>query len=62
MFGRETVYDGVPVQEQDVAPICPHCLQDLDAMWFRKLDYARSEVGRVYFCPSCRRVLGVNRR
>ena len=48
-------------QRDDVAPICPHCQANLDALWFREL---RGIFGKryIYFCPHCRKVLGVSHR
>jgi len=42
-------------------PICPHCNQALHQVWFREL---RSVLGKrfIYFCPHCRKVLGVSHR
>jgi hypothetical protein len=48
-------------EKKEVTPICPHCQQRLDEVWFRKLS---STLGRryIYFCPSCQKVLGVSHR
>ena len=48
-------------EKSQVAPICPHCEESLEEMWFREL---RSGLGRryVYFCARCRKVLGVSHR
>jgi hypothetical protein len=47
--------------KNDAQPVCPHCSKDLDTLWFREL---RGTLGRryVYFCPECRKVLGVSHR
>ena len=47
--------------KQDIEPICPHCNQSLTKLWFREL---LGTLGRryVYFCPHCRKVLGVSHR
>jgi uncharacterized protein with PIN domain len=50
------------VQERDdVIPLCPHCTAPLDEPWCREL---ASTFGRryVYFCPECRKILGVSHR
>ena len=49
------------VERPDVAPICPHCSGELHTVWFRKL---ASQFGNryVYFCSSCKKVLGVSHR
>ena len=48
-------------QATDVQPLCSHCDEPLDELWFREL---RSSLGKryVYFCGKCRRVLGVSHR
>lgn len=48
-------------QKNNVAPICPHCESELKSMWFRELS---GFLGRryVYFCPKCRKCLGVSHR
>ena len=45
----------------DVTPVCPHCSDELDTVWMHEL---RGTFGRryVYFCPRCRKVLGVSHR
>ncbi len=45
----------------DVDPICPHCEAQLKTVWFREL---MGFLGRryLYFCASCRKVLGVTHR
>ncbi len=52
----------MPVEEkEDVDPICPHCKKKLLKIWYREVE---SLFGRryVYFCPNCRKVLGVSHR
>ena len=52
----------IKVEEKEaVAPICPHCSSELQTIWVRKLE---SVFGKryVYFCPSCRKVLGISHR
>ena len=52
----------LPTQERnDVNPICPHCNSQLTLVWFRGLE---STFGKryIYFCPNCRKVLGVSHR
>lgn len=45
----------------DVRCICPHCLAEMESLWMQEL---RGYLGRryVYFCPQCRKVLGVSHR
>ena len=49
------------VQKDDVAPICPHCSEKVEDLWFRRL---KSNLGvrSVYFCSKCHKVLGVSHR
>lgn len=52
----------IELQERnDVTPICPHCESELHVIWFREL---RAWLGRrfLYFCPNCRKSLGVSHR
>lgn len=48
-------------RRDDIKPICPHCNAELTTMWFRGV---QSLMGKryVYFCPSCKKVLGVSHR
>jgi hypothetical protein len=48
-------------QKDDAVPLCPHCSESLDELWFREL---KSSLGRryVYFCSKCRKILGVSHR
>ena len=49
------------LEKNDVQPICPHCSQPIDEVWFTAL---KALFGRryVYFCSRCRKVLGVSHR
>ena len=49
------------VKREDVIPICPHCQATLGEVWFQEL---HGFLGRryIYYCPSCRKVLGVSHR
>ena len=48
-------------ERDDVNPVCPHCSQELDTVCFREV---RAFIGRcyIYFCPHCRKTLGVTHR
>lgn len=48
------------VDRTDLVPICPHCDHDLHEVYRRGTGFPLGQ-GRtlVYFCPSCRRVLGM---
>lgn len=45
----------------DVAPICPHCNASLYTIWTQAIS---GFLGKrfIYFCPECRKVLGVSHR
>ena len=48
-------------EKNDVTPLCPHCDQPADEVWFRRLS---GVLGKryVYFCALCRGVLGISHR
>jgi hypothetical protein len=48
-------------QKESVDPICPHCGQGLKTIWYKEL---HGTFGKryVYFCSSCRKILGVSHR
>ncbi|MBE0534767.1 MAG: hypothetical protein IH624_03795 [Phycisphaerae bacterium] len=48
-------------EQKQVKPVCPHCEAPLETVWMHEL---ASILGRryVYFCPKCRKVLGVSHR
>ena len=49
----------IAVRRDDLAPLCPYCEAELAEIYMRKP--RRFGVGRglVFFCPHCRKVLGV---
>ncbi len=49
------------VENNTVTPLCPHCSEEINGMFFREL---KGFFGRryVYFCSQCRKVLGVSHR
>ena len=52
----------IELQEiKDVMPLCPHCQQQLNTIWYRAL---RGILGRryIYFCPACQKSLGITHR
>ncbi|HNR69660.1 MAG TPA: hypothetical protein PKN24_16555 [bacterium] len=52
----------LPVEEKnDLYPVCPHCGQELKKIFCRRL---QSFLGKryIYFCPHCRKTLGVSHR
>ena len=48
-------------EKNDAEPVCPHCSERLEELWFREL---RGYLGKryIYFCKECRKVLGVSHR
>jgi uncharacterized protein with PIN domain len=46
---------------ENVAPVCPHCEKAIRRLWCCKV---QGTLGKryVYFCPDCRKVLGVSHR
>jgi uncharacterized protein with PIN domain len=52
----------IPLEKrEDVQPVCPHCQAELRAVWMQELE---GMLGKryLYFCPNCRKVLGVSHR
>ncbi len=49
------------LEKSNIAPICPHCSAELSVIHFRGMT---STLGKryIYFCPSCRKVLGITHR
>lgn len=49
------------VDREDARPICPHCSAEIRKMFARKL---AGHMGKryVYFCSTCRKVLGISHR
>ena len=49
------------IEKHDELPVCPHCNETLSTVWCRVLN---SGLGKryVYFCPNCRKVLGISHR
>ena len=45
----------------DLDPLCPHCSKELETVYIKPME---SMLGKryVYFCPYCRKVLGVSHR
>ena len=48
-------------KRDETRPVCPHCANELRKIWFQRL---KSPLGKryVYFCPTCRKVLGLSHR
>lgn len=49
------------IEKQDEYPICPHCNTKLETVWSRLLSGAFGK-RYIYFCPHCRKTLGVSHR
>jgi uncharacterized protein with PIN domain len=52
----------IELEKRDEArPVCPHCENELRKIWFQRL---KNPLGKryLYFCPTCRKVLGVSHR
>jgi hypothetical protein len=49
------------IERPEISPVCPHCNEILKTVWCRRLTVF---FGRryIYFCPHCRKVLGVSHR
>lgn len=48
-------------RKEDVQPVCPHCERELQKVWMRELESVLAK-RYIYFCPDCRKVLGVSHR
>lgn len=47
------------IRREDLAVVCPYCQTELPEVFFRKpLGAFGIGQGYVFFCPSCRKVLG----
>jgi hypothetical protein len=48
-------------RRDDVVPLCPHCAADIVEVWYKELS---GMLGKrfLYFCPACRKVLGISHR
>ena len=50
-------------KREDQLPVCPHCQADLNQINFRTKGLGWIEGKNVvYFCPHCRKVLGLSHR
>ena len=49
------------VEKIDIDPICPHCSNKINQLWFKEL---KNFLGKryIYFCSQCEKVLGVSHR
>ena len=57
-----TQRDTIRVDERDPnSPLCPHCGEEIDELSARKVESTLG-VRYVYYCPRCRKVLGISQR
>lgn len=49
------------VEKSVELPVCPHCGKPLNEVWNRRLSGVPGK-RYIYFCPLCRKVLGVTHR
>ena len=56
---REQRAPWVLVDREDLSPVCPYCNEELTEVYRRSIGFPVGQ-GRtvVYFCPTCRKVLG----
>ncbi len=49
------------IEKNEITPICPYCQALINEVWYRGLP---TLLGKryIYFCPQCRKVLGVSHR
>jgi uncharacterized protein with PIN domain len=45
-------------ETEELWPVCPHCEATLECLLYRRIRQAITS-RRVYFCPECRKVVGV---
>jgi hypothetical protein len=50
------------VDSPDIEPVCPHCSHALSEILMREITGGFLGRRYVYFCPQCRKVLGVTHR
>jgi len=49
------------IAKNDIDPLCPHCSKGIKTLWYKEI---KGTFGRrfVYFCTSCKKVIGVSHR
>ncbi len=51
--------DYIPIREEGVWPICPHCDEAIKEMrYFEQTGVIKMKVVRLFVCPHCLKVLG----
>ncbi|MDX9754198.1 MAG: hypothetical protein RBU29_09580 [bacterium] len=48
-------------EKENINPICPHCEKELTLVWTRQVSVLLGK-RYMYFCPHCRKVLGISHR
>ncbi|NOT09646.1 MAG: hypothetical protein HOP28_15750 [Gemmatimonadales bacterium] len=46
-------------ERDDLAPVCPHCAEPLEKLFFRQIRELMAGKRLAYFCPHCHRLLGL---
>jgi hypothetical protein len=49
------------IPAQGIEPLCPHCDEPVEGLYQQRLDEPTGK-GYLWFCMSCRKVLGVSHR
>ncbi len=49
------------LKQDNIQPLCPHCSTELRTVFFQQLGGFLGK-RHIYFCGSCRKVLGVSHR
>jgi len=45
-------------ERDDLLPVCPHCAEPLEKIFFHPIREAMAGRRLAYFCPHCQRLLG----
>jgi uncharacterized protein with PIN domain len=46
-------------ERDDLLPLCSHCAEPLEKLFFRRIREVVAGKRLAYFCPHCQRLLGV---
>lgn len=46
-------------ERDDLLPLCPHCAEPLEKLFFRRVRELVAGKRLAYFCPHCQRLLGL---
>lgn len=47
--------------QKEINPICPYCMKELDEIFFKYAWRNFWLADSAFFCPHCRKLLGINR-